>query len=721
MFSAVIQRVGATALLLFAQSIGALADKRVALVIGNSSYQNVPKLPNPTNDARAIADLLRNAGFDVIDSRADLGIAVTRRALREFADAAHDADIAVVYYAGHGIEVDGINYLVPVDASLERDTDVEDEAISVDRVLRVLEAVKRLRLVILDACRENPFARSMKRTIASRDIGRGLAKVEVVNSDTLIAFSAKAGSIALDGQGKNSPFTTALLRHLATPGLDLRIAFGQVRDDVLKATGNKQEPFVYGSLGGGTVALVPAPVDPLAEARRDYELFERGATVDTWDVFLKLHSDGPYADLARAQRAKLIAAEQARAAEEARAAEQAKAADKKAAEQAKAAEAARLAEEAKAAEKGRLEAQRAAERAKAEQAERELTQRRAAEQVAETARVVAEAKAAEQARTEAAQRRAAEQAAEAARIAAEAKAAEQARVEAQKAAEAAKAEQLAAEKKAAEQKKAAAEAARLVEEAKAEKAKIEAQIAAEKAKQTTITERLDQTAPAGPVVAALAPTAQPLGPMPRPEEIAVLLQAQLKRVGCDPGDTSGIWGEESRRALDLFNRSAGTTFDTKAANLDALEAVRGKSTRVCPLVCGPRYRTEGDRCIAISCRPGFSLNGDGNCVRRKEPAVRTAIRHEPQVEPKRAEPKRATKARQAPVVASREEGVGQSGGYGRRGGFGRGRGGGRGGGGGMAVSCGKGGCQTVVGSGCHAVGGRHGGGQKSTFGKVVCM
>ena len=701
MVSAFIRNVGAAVLLLVAQSYGALAEKRVALVIGNSAYQNVPGLPNPINDATAIAELLRHAGFDVVDSRADLGIAVIRRAIREFADVARDADIAVVYYAGHGIEVDGTNYLIPVDAILQRDTDVEDEAISMDRLLRILEPVKRLRLIIPDACRENPFTRSMKRTIASRAIGRGLAKVEVVNSDTLIAFSAKAGSTALDGDGKNSPFTTALLNHLATPGLDLRIAFGQVRDDVLKATANRQEPFVYGSLGGGTVSLVPAPdipIDPNAEARRDYELFERGATVNTWDVFLNLHPNGPYADLARAQRTKLIAAEQARAAEEARAAEQANAAQKKAAEQAKAAEAARLADEAKAAEKAKLEAQRAAERSKAEQAERE-----------------------------AAQRRAAEQAAEAARLTGEAKAAEKARIEAQKAAEVAKAEQVAAERKAAEQNKAAAEAARLLEEAKAEKARIEAQIAADKAKQTTIVDRPQEqaAAPAGPAMAALSTPTEPTGPTTRPEDIAVLLQAQLKRVGCDPGATSGVWGDDSRRALDSFNKNAGTSLDSKMANLDALEAVRARSERVCPLVCGPRYRKDGDRCIAISCRPGFVLNDDGSCVRRKEPASRTAIRHEPQAEPrattKRAEPKRTPRA--APAVASREEG----GGFGRGGGFGGGRGfgrhGGRGGRGGpgQTVACGKGGCQTVTGSNCHVVGGRHGGGDKSTFGKVVCM
>jgi chemotaxis protein histidine kinase CheA len=499
-----------------------------------------------------------------------------------------------------------------------------------------------------------------------------------------------------------------LLNHLATPGLDLRIAFGQVRDDVLKATANRQEPFVYGSLGGSTVSLVPTPeipIDPNAEARRDYELFERGATVDTWDVFLNLHPNGPYADLARAQRTKLITAERARAAEEARALEQAKAAEKKAAEQTKAAEASRLTDEAKAAEKAKLEAQRTADRSRAEQAERE-----------------------------AAQRRAAEQAAEAARLTGEAKAAEKARIEAQKAAEIAKAEQVVAEKKAAEQNKAAAEAARLLEEAKAEKARIEAQIAAEKAKQTTIVERpQEQAAPTGPAMAALSPPTEPMSPTPRPEDVAVLLQAQLKRVGCDPGATSGVWGDDSRRALESFNKNAGTNFDTKLANLDALEGVRGKTARVCPLICGSRYRTDGDRCIAISCRPGFVLNDDGSCIRRKEPTSRTAIRHEPQAEPraatKHAEPKRVPRA--ALAVASREEGVGQGGGWGGGRGFGRGggrgfgRGGGRGFGGGgrsgQTVACGKGGCQTVVGSNCHPVGGRRGGGDKSTFGKVVCM
>src|SRR6476646_2036618 len=208
----------------------AFAEKRVALVLGNSAYKNVAPLTNPVNDSAKSASTLKEAGFYVVESRQDLPAAETRRALRDFADRARDADIAVVYYAGHGIEVDGGNYLIPVDAKLERDTDVYDEALSLERVLLALEPAKRLRLVILDACRDNPFSKVMRRTVASRAIGQGLAKVEPTSPNMLIAYSAKAGSTAADGDGKNSPFTVALSKHLTTPGLDVRRAFGVVRD-----------------------------------------------------------------------------------------------------------------------------------------------------------------------------------------------------------------------------------------------------------------------------------------------------------------------------------------------------------------------------------------------------------------------------------------------------------------------------------------------------------
>jgi hypothetical protein len=235
------------------------AERRVALVIGNGAYKNASKLSNPTNDAKAISGMLQSAGFDAVELHENLGIRELRRAVNDFADIARDADTAVVYYSGHGMEVNGINYLIPVDAVLDRDTDVPFEAFSLDNLVQVLEPARRLRLVMLDACRDNPFVRSMKRTVGSRAVSRGLAPVEPTSVNTLIGYAAKAGSTASDGEGANSPYAISLLNNLATPGLDLRIAFGRVRDEVLKTTKNKQEPFVYGSLGGGNVSIVDAP------------------------------------------------------------------------------------------------------------------------------------------------------------------------------------------------------------------------------------------------------------------------------------------------------------------------------------------------------------------------------------------------------------------------------------------------------------------------------
>ena len=234
------------------------AEKRVALVIGNGAYQKASKLLNPGNDAKAIAEMLRAARFDEVVVHENLGIRELRQAINDFSDLVRDADTAIVYFSGHGIEVNGVNYLIPIDAILDRDIDTPYEAYSLDNLLQVLELARRLRLVMLDACRDNPFARSMKRTISSRAIGRGLAPVEPTGINTLIGFAAKAGSIAMDGEGANSPYAAAVLNHIATPGLDLRIGFGRVRDEVLKVTRNKQEPFVYGSLGGNEIALVPA-------------------------------------------------------------------------------------------------------------------------------------------------------------------------------------------------------------------------------------------------------------------------------------------------------------------------------------------------------------------------------------------------------------------------------------------------------------------------------
>src|ERR1043166_3494244 len=201
----------------------ALADKRVALVIGNSAYQHAPALPNPSRDARAMVAMFERGGFTVVTAQYDAGNLQFKRTIRQFEDAAADADIAVIYYAGHGIEIHGSNYLIPVDAKLASDRDADDEAITLDRLAdaggvpldgvgEAGEGAKRLRLVILAACRDNPFVKTMKRqrTAALRGVTAGLGRVEPTGMNTLIAFAAKGGSAPEGGDGEPSPFTPAL-------------------------------------------------------------------------------------------------------------------------------------------------------------------------------------------------------------------------------------------------------------------------------------------------------------------------------------------------------------------------------------------------------------------------------------------------------------------------------------------------------------------------------
>jgi uncharacterized caspase-like protein/Tfp pilus assembly protein PilF len=222
--------------------------RRIALVIGMSAYVNVPPLRNPASDARAMADVFRRLGFAEVIEREDLTRTKLEEALKDFGDKAADADWAVIYYAGHGVEMNGVNYLVPVDAKLARAEHVEDEAVTLTRVLSKAEAARQLRMVILDACRNNPF-RLAAAEGRSRSIGRGLSPVEPARG-VLVAYAARDGTTADDGDSGHSPFTQALLTHLETPGVDIRIMFSKVRDTVLAKTNNAQEPFTYGSLPG---------------------------------------------------------------------------------------------------------------------------------------------------------------------------------------------------------------------------------------------------------------------------------------------------------------------------------------------------------------------------------------------------------------------------------------------------------------------------------------
>ncbi|MBB4381135.1 caspase family protein [Bradyrhizobium sp. SBR1B] len=514
----------------------AWAIKRVALVVGNSSYQNAPLLPNPANDAASITATLKSAGFDVVDSRLNLAAADMRRALREFADQTRDADIAVVYYAGHGIEIDGTNYLIPTDARLERDTDIYDEAFSLDRVLLAIEPAKQLRVVIVDACRNNPFADSMKRTVASRSISRGLARVEPTVSNTLIAFAAKAGLTALDGNSKNSPYATALVKYIAKPGLDLRRAFGFVRDDVLQATGNRQEPYVYGSLGGEDVALVPVAkaeepaqaANPQSEIRRDYELALQLRNKPALNAFLSQHPDGYYANLAKLQLNQFEAEEA-----------------------------------------------RVAATAKAQQAEQE--QARLMSQGAQ--RVERE------------------------KAAADLKAAEEARVAAEKAKQTALEQATEAERK------------RTASESSIVAALSENKPAVGSTAADGSTAAMSADANSPPRLAAL--TAEPRQTDIAKADIAKSVQGELNRVGCFTGAVDGHWNTASQRSLSLFNRYAGTKLDTKLASLDALDAIKLKPARVCPVICDHGYKASGDQCVRITCAEGSFLNDDNECEKRR--------------------------------------------------------------------------------------------------------
>ncbi|MGX1164935.1 hypothetical protein AB7M16_001201 [Bradyrhizobium sp. USDA 372] len=300
--------IGGTLLAVVLASDCAFAERRVALVVGNSLYQSVPQLPNPSRDAVSVAQMFRDAGFDTVETLNNVGNLEFKRGIRKFETTADQADIAVVYYAGHGLEIGGTNYLIPVDARLASDRDADDEAIPLERLVSSADGARRLRLIILDACRDNPFVGTMKRerrNLPTRAVSGGLGKVEPTMTDTLIAYAAKAGSTADDGDGDHSPFTTSILKNLPVPGLDIRLAFGRVRDEVLKATANRQEPYVYGALGGGTISLVPAPAvpreAPVSDVKADYDLVQKIGTRRAWEVFLATHPTGFYAELARAQ------------------------------------------------------------------------------------------------------------------------------------------------------------------------------------------------------------------------------------------------------------------------------------------------------------------------------------------------------------------------------------------------------------------------------------
>jgi TRAP-type mannitol/chloroaromatic compound transport system substrate-binding protein len=288
----------------------AIAADRVALVIGNADYKHTTALANTTNDARDVADALEAVGFDVTRI-SDLGVDALRKSLRDFARASDGSEMAVVFYAGHGMEMNGTNYLIPVDAVLQSDRDVGYEAIPLDMVTEAVSGASVLRLVMLDACRNNPFATKMKMSKGTRAVSRGLARVEP-EVGTLVAYAAQEGTVASDGDGGNSPFTKALVSHIKQPGLEVSFLFRKVRDAVIAETGGAQQPFTYGSLPGreiyftepGQTAPFPvepqvvAPAGPSAEFEA-WSLVKDTQSVAILEAFEKRFPESFFAELAR--------------------------------------------------------------------------------------------------------------------------------------------------------------------------------------------------------------------------------------------------------------------------------------------------------------------------------------------------------------------------------------------------------------------------------------
>jgi len=259
-------RLGLAIVILLAAALGARAEARVALVIGNGAYQEATSLANPVNDAKDVAARLRGLGFTVIEGH-DLEKRALERRIGAFADALAGADAGLFYYAGHGVQVDGRNYILPVDARLDGAVKLQLESVPIDQVLDIMEQQTKTSLVFLDACRNNPFARSGARGSdrAARAL-TGLAPFDAARG-SFIAFSTAPGAVALDGSGRNSPFATALIAHIDRPGQSINDLMIAVRRDVVAATGGQQRPWEQGSLVERFEFVADGTAAPATEAK----------------------------------------------------------------------------------------------------------------------------------------------------------------------------------------------------------------------------------------------------------------------------------------------------------------------------------------------------------------------------------------------------------------------------------------------------------------------
>ncbi|MES0808009.1 caspase domain-containing protein [Roseibium sp. SCPC15] len=276
--------------------------ERVALVVGNASYENVSNLANPTNDAEKIALALERLGFKVIVG-INLNQAGFIEKIKEFSRAMRGAKIALFYYAGHGLQVRGQNYLAPVDTRLNDEADLEFGTVRLQAIISQMEREQRTSIILLDACRDNPLTRNLASSMGTRSaaIGKGLAPVET-GIGTLIAYSTQPGNVAYDGTDVHSPFTGALLRYLETPGEDIAVILRRVRRDVLRETKGVQVPWSNSSLTGPVILSVPDPSTKPAVDTIEltyWESIRDSANLEYFKSYLNRYPEGNFSDIAR--------------------------------------------------------------------------------------------------------------------------------------------------------------------------------------------------------------------------------------------------------------------------------------------------------------------------------------------------------------------------------------------------------------------------------------
>ncbi|MEP1206576.1 MAG: caspase family protein [Rhizobiaceae bacterium] len=553
-------------LALIGQPGSAWAERRVALVIGNSAYEQVPALANPRNDAIAISQALKRLDFEVVE-----GIDLTNRAflskVREFTKAIRGADVALLFYAGHGLQVEGRNYLAPIDTQLLDESDLDFETIPLGVIMRQMEREQRVNLVFLDACRDNPLSRNLAMSMGTRstNVGRGLAVVES-GVGTLISYATQPGNVALDGDGENSPFTSSLLKHIETPGEDIAVILRKVRGEVIEQTAGKQVPWGNSSLTG-RVVLKPAVATPAPEPEADRQLdaiFWDSIKDEKRKVYFKTYldqfPDGKFAPIARLKMREIDAANlERRQAEEAR---------RRAADAADAAERRRRSE---------IEAER---RRKAE------AQRLRLEKEAESARLAASKRQAELERLR----------------------------KKQQDEEAARAKML-------------AEVEQTRKSYEARLAKLEAQ----RKQMSDQLKSKKRPAPSGEIkTALLVPDAEPIKKpaesaidYKKDRDFVRSLQTELNRVGCSAGTADGIWGRNTQRAMSSYAKNGKVKLASLEPSPDFLESLKKQKQRICPLVCGNGYKVKNGRCERVkSTSPTKTKTKTNTDSKKSQPTVK---------------------------------------------------------------------------------------------------